>query len=335
MKNSLRTILLFVSTSLIIVTVISLVAFRSPPKIKIGFLVHDLITERWKKDMTNFTKKVEALGGETIQQNALGSAATQVTQGKALIDDGVKVIVVVSQDAKVLGELVTYADKAGAKIIAYDRMILNCNLHYYISFNNVSVGELMADYALKLEPEGNYIILNGPSSDNNALLVRKGIMNKLTKHIDSGKIKVVLEKEMDSWYALSSLMFLQEFLPANKYPIDAIIAGSDDLATGAIEAMENHSKIVITGQDATVEACKNIMLGNQSMTVYKSIEKLSSEAAIMAMKVAKGEKIEFTTTLNNGQKEVPSILFDPIVVDKSNLLTTVVAEGHIKESDLH
>jgi D-xylose transport system substrate-binding protein len=312
-------------------------AFKSPKKIKIGFLVHDLIAERWKKDMDHFAKKVEELGGETILENALGSAATQVIQGKALIDEGVKVIVVVPQDAKVLGELVTYADNAGAKIIAYDRMILNCNLHYYISFNSVTVGELMADYALRLKPKGNYILLNGPSSDNNALLVRKGIMNKLKKHIDSGKIKIVLEKEMDSWYALSSLMVLQEFIPTNKYPIDAIIAASDDLATGAIEAFEdtNHSGIVVTGQDASVEACKNIMLGSQSMTIYKSIEKLANEAAIVAMKIAKGEKIEFSTTLNNGKKEVPSILFDPVVVDKSNLLNTVVAEGHIKESDLH
>lgn len=337
MKNSLRTIFLFISACLILVMVIALFAFKSPEKIKIGFLVHDLVAERWKKDMDRFANKVEELGGEAIMKNGYGDANTQVTQGKALIDEGVKVIAVVPEDGKVLAELVTYADKAGAKIIAYDRMIVNCNLHYYVSFNSVKVGELMADYALKLKPKGNYIILNGPSSDNNALLVRKGVMNKLKKHIDSGKIKVILEKEMDSWYGLSSLMALDEFLPSNKQPIDAIITGSDDLATGAIDAITaaKLSGVAITGQDASIEACKNIVLNNQSMTIYKSIEKLSSEAAILAMKIARGETIEHTTTLNNGQKEVPSILFDPVVVDKTNLRSTVIADGHIKEADLN
>jgi len=337
MKKSMRNIVLSFLAVIIMGLVITLSAFRAPDKIKIGFLVHDLVAERWEKDMAYFSNKIETLGGEAILKNAYGSAATQVSQGKALVDEGVKVIAVVPQDAKVLAELVEYADKAGAKIIAYDRMIVNCDLHYYVSFNSVKVGELMAAYALKLKPKGNYIILNGPSSDNNALLVRKGIMNKLKKDIDNGNIKILLEKEMDSWYGLSSLMVMDEFISTNNKPIDAIITGSDDLATGAIDAVHaaNLPRMIVTGQDATLEACKNIVLGNQTMTVYKSIEKLSTEAATLAMKIAKGEKIEVATTLNNGKKDVPSILFDPIVVDKSNLYKTVVAEGHVKESDLH
>jgi D-xylose transport system substrate-binding protein len=331
-----RNFLLSSAAFVIIALVITLSAFRSPEKIKIGFLVHDLVGERWEKDMANFSKKIETLGGEAIIKNADGNADTQVTQGKALVDAGIKVIAVVPQNATVLAELVTYADKAGAKIIAYDRMILNCDLHYYISFNSVKVGELMAEYATNLKPKGNYIILKGPSSDNNALLVQKGIMNKLKKDIDNGNIKIILEKEMDSWYGLSSLMAMDAFISTNKKPIDVILTGADDLATGAIDAARAAKlpKMIVTGQDATIDACKNIMLGNQTMTVYKSIEKLSSEAAIVAMKIAKGEKVEITTTLNNGKKEVPSILFDPIVVDKSNLRATVVADGHIKESDL-
>lgn len=306
-------------------------------KIKVGFLVHDLVAERWKMDMENFSNKVEELGGEAITKNAFGDPHTQVTQGKMLIDQGVKVIAVVAQDANVLGELVTYANKAGATIIAYDRMILNCDLPYYISFNSVMVGELMADYALKLKPKGNYVIINGPSSDNNALLVRKGVMNKLKKHIDAGSVKVLLEKESDSWYSLSSLMIMDEFLTSNKEPIDAIITGSDDLATGALDAIKSSKRPIpaVTGQDATIDACRNIVLGYQSMTIYKSIKKLSDEAAILAMKVARKEKVDITATLNNGKTDVPSILFDPLVVDKANLRKTVIAEGHIKESDLN
>ena len=319
-------------------TIIALLAcsFKSPPaKVKIGFLVHDLVAERWRLDMDNFANKVKQLGGEPITRNGLGDPHTQVAQGKKLIDEGVKVIAVVPQDGKVLAELVDYANKAGATIIAYDRMITECDLPYYISFNSIKVGELMAGYALQLKPKGNYVILNGPSSDNNALLVRQGIMNVLKKERDNGKIKILLEKEMDSWYELTAQMFMTEFITANKEPIDAIIAGSDGIASGAIDALKGiRPPLVVTGQDASIEACRNIVSGYQSMTIYKSIKKLSDEAAILSMKIANGQQVSVTVTINNGKKEVPSILFDPIVVDKANLYSVVVAEGHIKAEDL-
>lgn len=323
-------------TGIIVFASFVFTSFKPEQKVKIGFLVHDLVSERWQTDMKNFANKVEELGGVAITKNAFGDANTQVAQGKSLIDDGVKVIAVVAQDGLVLGELVDYADKAGAKIIAYDRMILNSNLHYYISFNSIMVGELMAEYALRLKPNGNYVIINGPSTDHNALLVRQGIANKLKKHIESGNVKVLFEKECGSWYALSSLMIMDEFLPYNKEPIDVIIAGSDDLASGAIDAIKSSRKDIplVTGQDATLDACKNILLGYQSMTIYKPIKKLSNEAAILAMKIASNEKVDFTTTLNNGKTDVPSILFDPIVIHKNNLQETLLADGHIKESDL-
>lgn len=331
-KILLLLVVIGVSTS----AVLGLSSFKPKKKIKIGFLIHDLVSERWKMDMENFANKVDELGGEAVLKNAYGDANTQVTQGKMMIDEGVKVIAVVAQDGKVLAELVDYANKADAKIIAYDRMIIDCDLDYYISFNSIMVGELMADYALKLKPKGNYIIWNGPSSDNNALLVRQGVMNKLQASIDQGDVKILIEKEIDAWYALNSLMTMDEFLSANDQPIDVVIASSDDLASGAIDAIKaaKRNMPVVTGQDATIDGCKNIVMGYQAMTVYKSIKKLSREAAILAMKIAKGEKVSITKKINNGKHDVPSILFDPIVVDKSNMRETVVAEGQIKQADL-
>jgi D-xylose transport system substrate-binding protein len=323
MKKNLVGIVRGVFAVMAIMSSVAIFSFKSEEKIKVAFLVHDLVADRWSMEMENFVNKVTELGGEAITRNGLGDPATQVKQGKLLVDEGVKVLVVVPQDARALAELVTYADKAGAKVIAYDRMIVDCNLHYYISFNSVRVGEMMAEYALKIKPKGNYVILNGPSTDNNAILVRQGIMNKLKGPIEAGNVKVLLEKEMSSWYALSSMAVMDEFTSVNKAPIDAIITGADDLAVGVIDVLRRFTgpMPVITGQDASVEARQNIVLGYQSMTVYKSVKKLSSEAATLAMKIAKGEKVDVNATTNNGKKEVPSILFDPVMVDKSNLQT--------------
>lgn len=311
-------------------------SFRQEEKIKIGFLVHDLVTERWNTEMENFSKKITELGGEPVTRNAFGDAATQIKQGKELIDSGVKVIAVVAQNGEALAELVNYANNAGATIIAYDRMILHCDLPYYISFNSVKVGELMAEYSLRLKPKGNYIILNGPSSDYNAILVKQGVMNKLTPSIEKGDVTVLINKEMDSWNALSSLMFMEEFLSTNKSHIDAIIAAGDDMASGALDAIkiDRVDIPVLTGQNATVDACRNIMQGLQTMTVYKDIKKLSEEGALLSMKIAKGEKIKTTVTTNNGKIDVPSILFEPVAIDKTNLRQLLVPK-HITEAELN
>jgi len=314
---------------------LSLSPLQSAPKIKIGFLVHDLGATRWQTEMELFTKKITELGGEPITRNAFGDTETQIKQGKELVDAGVKAIAVVAQNGKALAELVDYANKAGATIIAYDRMILNCDLPYYISFNSIKAGELIADYSLKLKPKGNYIILNGPSTDNNATLLKKGIMNKLGPSIEKGDIKILVDKEMDSWSGLNSLMFMEDFLPTNKSQIDAIIASGDDMASGVLDAMkiDKVSLPILTGQNATVDACRNIIQGLQTMTIYKDAKKISSEAAILAMKIAKGEKIKTTTTRSNGKIDVPSILFDPVVIDKNNLRKLLVPH-YVTEDEL-
>lgn len=324
-----------ITVGLVLLALLSLSPFQPDEKIKVGFLVHDLVTERWKTDIENFTKKIAELGGEAVSRNAFGDAKTQITQGKELIDAGVKVIAVVAQNGKALAELVDYANQKGATIIAYDRMILNCDVPYYISFNSVKVGELMTEYALKLKPKGNYIILNGPATDNNAKLVRQGVMNKITPSIEKGDIKILADKEMDSWNVLSSFVFMEDFLAANKSQIDAIVCGSDDLATGALDALkiDNRSIPVLTGQNASVDACRNIMHGLQTMTVYKDFVKISTEGAILCMDIAKGKKIKTTATTNNGKVDVPSILFDPVVVDKDNLRQVLVPH-YVTEADL-
>jgi len=325
------------AAGILFVILTGLSAFTIPEKLKIGFLVHDLVTDRWKSDLANFSSKVTSLGGEPVTKNAFGDLKEQIKLGKDMIDGGVKVLAVVAQDGKALGELVSYANQRGATIIAYDRMILNCDLSYYISFNSVKVGELMTEYALKLKPKGNYILLNGPVSDNNALLVKQGMMNKLKPAIDRKDVTILLNKDLDSWYALSVLMTMEEFLPTNKQPIDVILAAADDLAAGSIDAlkMEKIKLPVITGQNASVDACRNILQGYQTMTVFKDFKKLSSDAAEMAMKLARGEKITTTTTTNNGKIDVPSILYDPIVIDKNNIRSVLIPAGHIKESDLN
>ena len=312
-------------------------AEKNDAAVKIGFLVHDLVSERWQKDMNFFVNRITELGGIPVTKNAFGDVQTQIAQLKELIDQGVKVIAIVPVDGKALVDMVDYANEKGVKIIAYDRLIKNCNIDYYISYNSVRTGELMAQYVVSRKPKGNYAFVNGPISDNNAVLIKQGQMNVLRPYIDKGDIKIVLNQSVAAWGPLEALMVMEEFLGTHKGDVDVVLASSDGLSDGVIQALSTSGKYtntLVTGQDASVTACKNIMQGYQAMSVYKSIKKISYAAADLAMKIANKKPIETSGVTNNGKKDVPSIFFEPVVVDKANLKDIVIKDGHINEADL-
>lgn len=311
---------------------------QASQKVKIGFLVHDLVSERWNRDLEFFASRITELGGLAITNNAYSDAKVQNEQLKELVDQGVKVVAIVPVDGKSLVDMVEYANKAGVKIIAYDRLIKDCNIHYYISYNSVTVGMLQAEYVLSKKPKGNYIFVNGPVTDNNATLIKQGQMKVLKPYIDKGDINILVNKSASSWGPLEALMIIEDFMATSKNEkIDVVMSSSDALSEGIVQAFasnQKHGTPLITGQDASLTASKNIMAGYQTMSVYKSIKKIAYEAAALAMKLANKEEVKTTTFTNNGLKDVPSILFEPVVVDKNNLKEVVVKDGHIKESDL-
>ena len=71
-----------------------------------------------------------------------------------------------------------------------------------------------------------------------------------------------------------------------------------------------------------------IVLGKQTMTVYKPIQPLAYGAVEAAIKLARGEKVATTDTIDNGFKKVPSILLEPVAVDQNNIVSTVVKDGY-------
>ena len=79
----------------------------------------------------------------------------------------------------VLSNVVKEAKQEGIKVLAYDRMINNADIDYYISFDNEKVGELQAKSPVDKVPQGNYFLMGGSPVDNNAKLFREGQMKVL------------------------------------------------------------------------------------------------------------------------------------------------------------
>ncbi len=298
-------------------------------KVIIGFISESMTVERWLRDRDIFVAKAEELGADVIVQNAYEDSSRQTEIGMDMVDSGVDVLVIVAYDKDTLGDLIKYAHTNNVKVIAYDRLITNAKADLYISFDNYKVGYLMADTAIKAVPSGNYLILNGPATDNNCFMINDGYKDVLQPLVDSGAVRIVGETWIEAWRDEAAYAFVDDLITQG-VRIDAILAGDDRLAEGAVNALSESrlaGTVYVTGQDAELAACQRIVEGTQHMTVYKPISMLAEGAAQIAVKMALDEDIGSTQTINDGTYDIPYIIYEPIPVTIDNIVDTVIKDG--------
>ncbi|WP_235338336.1 D-xylose ABC transporter substrate-binding protein [Paenibacillus wulumuqiensis] len=299
------------------------------PVIRIGFAMDTLVEERWKKDRDLFRQAAERRGAEVIIRSADGEDARQIAQAEALISDGVDVLVIIPHNAEATATIIQKAHKAGIKVLSYDRLVKNAEVDLYVSFDNEEVGRLQASALISQVPRGKYVYIGGADTDNNAHLFKKGVFDVLQPLIDRGEIQIVYDQWSKDWIPAYARENMRAALKANQKQVDAVIVANDGTAGGAIQALAEQGlagKIPVAGQDADLAAVQRIVQGTQTMTVYKPIRQLADTTADLAIRLAKGEKITTNQQVNNGKIEVPSVLLEPIAVDRSNLEQTVIAD---------
>lgn len=315
-----------------------LVSCKKSAEFKIALMFPYTHGSRMAIEEKIFREKAAEFNCEVIVTDAQSDEALQRKQANELLAQGVNVIVIMAVNAFTAAEIVRNAHEQGAYVIGYDRLVFNSDLDYYISYNNYNVGKYMADYTLRMKPEGTYVILAGDKSDKNAIFVRNGQVDALKPYIQSGKIKILFDTFIEDWNMDNAHNAMKRYLmlSANQAP-DVVLTSYDGLGRGARLALDEagiNSEILITGQDAEPQSIKFIQEGKQTMTIYKPLKQLAENAVIAAVKLAKGEKPDTTGSIFNNRIMVPSFLFDPIVVDKNNIRETVVKDGVFNEADL-
>ncbi len=306
-------------------------------KVRIGFLMDSLQQERWQKDRDIFIKRAGELGAEVLLQTADGKDEVQLKQAESLLTQGVDILVLVPHNAEVAGQIVDMAKRQNIPVISYDRLVKNSEPDLYISFDNEKVGELQAKYLVEKSPSGNYVLIGGAPTDNNAKLLREGQMKILKPFIEKGDIKIVADQWAREWLADEALKHVENALTMHNNNVTAIVTSNDGTAGGAIQALNAQNlsgKVLVSGQDAELAALQRVLAGTQTMTVYKPVSKLAARAAEVAVQMAKREKVSSDRTVNNGRIDVPSILIEPIPIDKNNV-DEVIRDGFHKREDVY
>ncbi|HOP75278.1 MAG TPA: substrate-binding domain-containing protein [Bacillota bacterium] len=312
-------------------------SLSEPQPIKIGLSIATLQEERWRRDRDYFAERIRQLGGELIVQNANNDHQKQLQQVDYLLSQQIKVLVIVPHDLNRAATIVQQAKKAGVKVISYDRLIRNADLDLYISFDNIKVGEFMAEYLVNRIPRGNYVIINGAPTDNNCYMFNQGYKNVLQRYLDEKQIEIIFEAWAEDWRPEEAYQYIQTLLSQNK-KIDAVIAANDSLASAVIEALAEWrmaSNVMVVGHDADLSGCQRIVEGTQLMTVYKPIRKLAYRAADLAMAMATGKELKIDgQPIFNGKHFIKSEIITPIPIDKDNM-DVIIKDGFHHREDIY
>ncbi len=308
--------------------------------LKVGLSLPTQREERWVRDKNTMLAKAKELNVDLRVQITDNDASKQIAQVENLLAQGIKVLIIAPHDASSAAVIVEKAHKAGVKLISYDRLILNSEVDLYLSFDNVKVGELQGEYLATHVPKGQYVVLSGSPTDNNASLYRQGAMKFLKPLVDKGQIKIVMDQPVKDWQPSEAQKLLEQALTAHQNKIDAVLAPNDGTAGGCIQALAAQKlagKVVVTGQDAELTAAIRIMQGTQSMTVFKDTRLLGQKAIELAVKMAKGESLsnDINGKINNKKADIPSLLLAPAVVDKSNLDKILIDTGYLKKEQVY
>jgi D-xylose transport system substrate-binding protein len=306
--------------------------------VRIGFLMDTLKEERWQRDKELVEAYAKELGAEVTTLVANGSDAEQQKQAENLLTKGVDVLIVVPHNAEAAASIVEAGKRAGKPVISYDRLIKDSDVDLYVSHQVVKIGEMQSQYLVERQPKGNYVLIGGAPTDNNAILLREGQMKVLKPYVDRGDIKIVADPYAKEWQPNEAMKHTENALTQNNNNVQAVVASNDGTAGGVIQALEAQGlagKVLVSGQDADLAALQRIVEGKQAMTIYKPIKPLARSAVEAAIKLARGEKINTTTTINNGKKDVPAVLQEPLAVGKDDVMGTVVKDGYLKMEDIY
>jgi D-xylose transport system substrate-binding protein len=305
----------------------------------IALLLPETKTARYEsQDKPHFEQKVKALcpNCKIIYSNADQDAAQQQQQAEAALTQGAKVLVLDAVDAASAGAIVQKAKAQKVPVISYDRLVTDAPVDYYISFDNVRVGQLQGQaLAKKLKDDGKatgpIVMINGAPTDNNAKLFKQGA----TGALNSAGIKVLKSYDTPDWSPDKAQTEMQQAITAvGETGFNGVYAANDGTAGGAIAAMKsagiNSAQRPTTGQDAELAAIQRILAGTQYMTVYKAIKPEAEQAAQMAVDLVNGRKPPASLVkdkVDNGQLQVPSVLLTPVAVTKDNVKDTIVKDA--------
>jgi D-xylose transport system substrate-binding protein len=313
---------------------------------KIALLLPETKTTRYEEqDRPNFERRVKELceNCEVIYANANQDPAKQQQQAEAAITQGAKVIVISAVDVASAGAIVERAKQSDVAVIAYGRLIPDADIDYYVSIDPFRVGQQQAQVqmdAIKQDGESGprVVMINGAPTDSNSKPYKDGA----TQVLKEEGAKIVKSFDTPDWSPDKAQQQMEQTITSlGNDGFDAVYVANDGMAGGAIAALKgaqiDPASRFVTGQDAELAGVQRILAGEQLMTVYQPIIDIAETSAELAVPIAQGEEPPADLAkdkVDNGAKQVPSVLLDTIAIRPDNIDSTLVKDGFLDVSEI-
>jgi D-xylose transport system substrate-binding protein len=309
---------------------------------KVGIILPDTKTsQRWATDDPKFLKAAfDAAGVPVDLRNAEGSKENFAAIADNMIASGVRVLMIVNLDSTSGKAVLDKAKAAGIKTIDYDRLTLNGAADYYVSFDNIAVGELQGQglaTCLKAKGHKKPVVaeLNGSPTDNNATDFKTGYDSILQVRYDTGEYIKGPDQSVPDWENEEGGIIFAQMLEQQPR-IRGVLAANDGLAGAVINVLRKkklNGTVPVTGQDATVQGLQNILTGDQCMTVYKAIKPEAEAAAALAIDLYNGKVPSDKNLAKQKDPEsggyVPFRRLEPKSITKDNI-EDVIEDGFVE-----
>ncbi len=289
--------------------------------------------ERWKIDEAAMVAAIEANGDTYVSADAESSAAKQLTDIEALITQGVDALIINAWDKDAIGPAIDAAAAEGIPVVGYDRLIEDART-FYLTFDNIGVGRIIAESVMAVQPTGNYAIIKGDPGDPNAAFLLQGMMEVIGGAVAAGDITIVGESFSDGWKPENAQRNMEQILTANNNEVDAVLSENDGMAGGVVAALSAQGMVIpVGGQDGDLAAINRVARGTQTVSVWKDSRDLGRAAGEIASALASGtalDAVEGATVFTGGEKGVAmnAILLAPTPLTRANL-SVAIDGGHI------
>jgi D-xylose transport system substrate-binding protein len=304
----------------------------------VALLLPESKTARYEtQDRPGFGRRVRELCPtcRLLYANANQDASVQLSQAEAALSNGADVLVLDPVDSSAASAIVVKAKGAGVPVVSYDRLVLDADVDYYVSFDNERVGEFqgraLLDRLRELgRDQGSIVMINGSPTDSNAAQFKRGAHRVL----DGSGVRIGAEYDTPDWSPDRAQQQMEQAITRlGRGAVAGVYAANDGTAGGALAAMKAAGfgdVPPVTGQDAELAAVQRILAGEQYMTIYKAIAPEAEAAAELAVALARRSPIPaelVNAYVDNGFRRVPSVLLAPVVVRQETVKATVMADG--------
>jgi D-xylose transport system substrate-binding protein len=313
---------------------------------KVALLLPETKTTRYEEqDRPNFERRVKELceSCEVIYANADQDPAKQQQQAEAAITQGAKVIVISAVDVASAGAIVERAKQSDVAVIAYGRLIPDADIDYYVSIDPFKVGQQQAQVQMDaIKQDGGtsprVVMINGAPTDSNSKPYKDGASQVLEQE----GAEIVKSYDTPDWSPDRAQQQMEQSITSlGNDGFDAVYVANDGMAGGAIAALKGAQidprSRYVTGQDAELAGIQRILAGEQLMTVYQPIIDIAETSAELAVPIAQGEEPPADLAkdkVDNGAKQVPSVLLDTIAILPDNIDSTVVKDGFLDVGEI-